>query len=74
MNTENKNTMTEWEAEERYEELLNESHDLVFIAGYGYATGTALKKLDPVAFRRGMLDWLDAEGIELTEPGQPVTE
>lgn len=74
MYNEETKTLTEWEAEERYEEFLNEAYGYVTIAGLEYATGTALKRLDHTAFRCGMLEWLDSEGIEIEEVGQPVSE
>ena len=58
-------TITEWEAEERYEEVLYGIYDVVNICGYEYDAGRALKELDPIAFREGMLAYYDSEGIEI---------
>ena len=57
--------MKEYEAEERYDEMLDEVFEDVDIAGLKYATSRALKELDPIAYRCGFLDWLDAEGLEV---------
>ena len=58
--------IAEWQAEERYEELLDEVYGTVTIAGIEFDTGRVFKAMDPIAFRCGMLDWADAEGIEIT--------
>lgn len=55
--------MYEHEAEDMYEEFLNESYEPVTICGYTYDAGRALRKLDPPAFTEGYLAWLDAEDI-----------
>lgn len=49
--------ISEAEAEQRYEEYLDEVFGTVEIAGFAYRTGCALKKIDPIAFRNGMLEW-----------------
>lgn len=36
-------------------------YGLVNVCGYDYAASTALLRLDPVAYRQGLLDWVDAE-------------
>lgn len=47
--------------EEQYEELLNEIYGDVEIAGFSYATGYALKELDPIAFRCRYSDYCASE-------------
>lgn len=59
-------TITEWEAERQYEELLGEIYDTVEICGHTFDAGRALKELDPIAFREDMLAYFDAEGVEIT--------
>lgn len=54
-----------WEAEDAYEEWLNEVYGTVSVAGLDYDTGRALRELDPVTFRCGVADWADSEGIEI---------
>ena len=54
-----------WEAERDFEELLGEIYGTVEICGYTFDAGRALKELDPIAFREGMLCHYDAEGIEI---------
>ena len=57
--------LLEWEAEQRYEDFLDELYGEIETAGMTFWTGRALKELDPTAFRCGMLDWADSEGIEI---------
>jgi hypothetical protein len=57
--------MREWEAEEAYDDMLNECYPVVSLGGYDYDHARAFKSVDPIAYRCGMLDWLDSEGIEL---------
>jgi len=47
---------TELSASE-YEDVLNELYEPVTICGMDYEQGTALKELDPVAFRCGKADY-----------------
>lgn len=42
-----------------FEELLNDIHETVDICGYKYASGTALRRLDPIAFACGCDAWID---------------
>ena len=58
-------TISEWEAERDFEEMLGEVYGTVEICGYTFDAGRALKELDPIAFREGMLCHYDAEGIEI---------
>ena len=58
-------TISEWQAERDFEELLGEVYGTVEICGYTFDAGRALRELDPIAFREGMLCHYDAEGIEI---------
>lgn len=58
-------TMTEWEAEEAFEEMINECYPIVSLGGLDYDHARAWKTVDPIAYQCGMLDWLDGEGIVL---------
>lgn len=51
----------EREATEAFRDEVNEVHELVTILGYDYDAGTALERLDPIAFREEFNNWLDAE-------------
>ena len=52
---------TESELEDRFAEGLDDCWEPVSVCGYEYAAGRALRKMDPIAFRCGFLDWLDAQ-------------
>lgn len=57
------------DADELFEELLNDTNDTLKIGNLEYPAGYALKKLDPIAFRCGVNDYIDSlltDG-ELTE-------
>lgn len=58
-------TISAWQAERDFEELLGEIYGTVEICGYTFDAGRALKELDPIAFREGMLNHYDTEGIEI---------
>ncbi len=49
------------EAETYYCEFLNEVCDPFEIGNLSYEAGRVLEKIDPIAFRQGMLDQLDCE-------------
>ena len=59
------NSITEYEAEVLYAELLDEVYGDVEIAGMTYSPGYALRNLDPIAFRQGFLDILDSDYDEI---------
>ena len=61
------NSITYEEAEEQYGELLDEVYGDVSIAGFTYSTGYALRSLDPIAFRQGVLDNLDSDYDEIED-------
>lgn len=50
---------TEQELSDRYEDMLNDTYDMVDIAGHLYSAGYALKQLDPIAFREAVLAYID---------------
>lgn len=60
------------EIEERYEEMLNDIYDTVNVCGYNYSAGSALKELDPTAFRCGCSDWSAEEYIEIVTCSAPT--
>ncbi|MCK9600306.1 MAG: hypothetical protein M0R66_02475 [Candidatus Omnitrophica bacterium] len=57
--------MEEWAFIPQYDEMLDECYPVVTIAGMEYATSYALKNLDPIAYRCGMLDYADSLGTEI---------
>lgn len=61
----NENTsdkLSERELEEHYRDMLDENLPELGILGMYYTVGTALKELDPIAFRECFLQYADAEG------------
>lgn len=58
-------TLQEYEAEKLYNDMLDDVYGDCEVAGMKYQTSRALKELDPIAYRCGLLDWADAEGYEV---------
>lgn len=56
-----KTELTPTDTEEMFEEFLNECYPEIDIIGLKYQAGSALKVLDPVAFRCGHNDFVDSE-------------
>lgn len=59
--------LTEWdqriedfEVDGLYAETLDEIYPVVNVAGMEYSTSTVLREVDPIAFRCGVLDWVDS--------------
>nr|DAV40554.1 MAG TPA: hypothetical protein [Caudoviricetes sp.] len=52
---------TESELEDTFADRLNDCYGPVSVCGYEYDAGRVLREVDPVAFREGFLDWLDAQ-------------
>ena len=52
--------ITEYEATERYNEMLNECYPLAEVAGYTYTVSHSLKMVDPIAYRTGLADYIDS--------------
>lgn len=50
-------TISELEALELYEDMLNECYPMVSVCGYEYEPARALKELDPIAYRVGFSDY-----------------
>lgn len=64
--------MTEDEAIKRFECSLadacgNDRDGCIDICGYLFDPASALKQLDPIAYRCGFLDWLIAENIQIED-------
>lgn len=45
--------------EDEYRDLLGDLYGMVSVCGYEYDAGEVLANIDPVAFRCGMVDWID---------------
>ena len=58
--------------EDNYEEELNEIYGQVYICGFRFYAGTALRELDPVAFDCGHADYISElpEKWECSECGE----
>lgn len=59
MKNKNKNWVTYGELENEFEELLNDTNDLVKIGSLTYEAGHVLRQIDPIAFRCGVSDYID---------------
>ena len=49
--------LTDWEMEQRYISMLDDTYGVVTVAGYQYETSRLLKEVDPVAYRVGLADY-----------------
>ncbi|QDK01519.1 hypothetical protein SEA_LEEROYJENKINS_124 [Microbacterium phage LeeroyJenkins] len=52
------------EAIAAYDEALNDHYFPVIAGGIEFDRSRILRELDPIAYRVGFFDWLDAEGID----------
>ena len=52
------------EALEAYDEFLDEEGE-IDVAGMTFYPSTILKECDPIAYRCGFADWLDANELEI---------
>lgn len=59
--------MTRNELLAEYRDMLDEIHADYAVSGITFTASRVLEELDPIAFRCGFDDWLDAEGIDLDE-------
>lgn len=53
--------LSDYDLDQRYQDFLDEVYGTVKIGGYEYSTSSALREVDPVAYRCGFSDWLDSE-------------
>lgn len=44
---------------DEYCEMLTEVYGTVLVAGHEFDAGAVVREMDPIAFRCGMLDWVD---------------
>jgi len=61
-------TITGYDLEEMYEEMLNDCYGVVEVAGITYDTARVLKDTDPIAYQVGMSDYASS----LMEDGYEV--
>ena len=45
--------------EDEYCEMLTDVYGTVLVAGHEFDAGAVVREMDPIAFRCGMLDWVD---------------
>lgn len=45
--------------EDEYCEMLTDVYGTVLVAGHEFDAGAIVRNMDPIAFRCGMLDWVD---------------
>lgn len=57
--------MTEHDAETAYQALVTEDYGSFAVHNLTFGAGRILRELDPIAFREGMLNWADANNIEI---------
>lgn len=50
-------TITEYDAKQMYEDMLNECYPMAEICGYQYEPARALRLLDPIAYNVGFSDY-----------------
>lgn len=59
--------MTWDEAYAAYDEMINETHPAVTVAGISWEPARVLRTMDPTAYRTYFNDWADAAGIDTDE-------
>lgn len=50
---------SEDELNDAYENMLTDVYGTVLVAGFEFDAGAIVREMDPIAFRCGMLDWVD---------------
>lgn len=53
--------LSEQEAEERFDDFLNEIYPMVTLGDYSYDPARVLKEMDPIAWRQDFLGWMEME-------------
>lgn len=56
--------MSEWDIEEAYRDMLDECYGEIEICGCTYPASVALARVDPIAYRHGLLDYEDSLDTE----------
>lgn len=52
--------MSEYELEQAFDEMLDDVYGDVQIGAFTYATSSALKNVDPIAYRVGLSEYVDS--------------
>ena len=60
---------TWYDAEQAFDEMLDESYPTVFIDAMNFSPSEVLFNCDPIAYRTELLDWLESVGIDTDELG-----
>ena len=55
--TDTPQTITEGEAYDQYDQMLDDCNPIVEVCGYEYSPSVALERLDPIAYRCGFSDF-----------------
>lgn len=53
-------SMSETEADEAFQEFVNELNDTVTICGYDFDPAQVLREVDPICYREEFLAWVDS--------------
>jgi hypothetical protein len=64
----------EYEAEQRYDDFIDESNPIVEIFGMQYNPSRVLKELDPIAYNCGLADYLDSLDLTTDESEADMDE
>jgi hypothetical protein len=64
-----KTTITEQQAYEIYDDMLDDCYGMIDVCGYKYDASTALKRIDPIAYNVGFSDYIancmEEDGYEI---------
>ena len=63
-------TISEYDMQKQYDEMLNECYPVVDVCGDKYKPAYALKELDPTGYNVGFDDYSDEYFIEITVDGE----
>lgn len=61
-------TLSEYEAEDRFNDFLDDLYPTCNVACYEYTTSETLKNVDPTAYRCGLADYLSEYYVEMICP------
>lgn len=59
--TEEVEELSENEADDKFQDYMNELNPVVSIAGIDYDPARVLKEVDPISYRQEFLNWVDSE-------------
>lgn len=61
--------ITEYAAQSLFDDMLDDCHGVVEVAGYTYRASYALRNIDPTAYHCEFLDYIDSMHEEFTVKG-----